>query len=149
MIRITITSLLLVFLLSECSMNKPTDKKAQFKDEIATAEKAFAQMAKDKGLQAAFTFFAADSAVINRGDVLIKGKNSIFAYYGKPSGLQNVKLEWTPDFVDVSSTGDMGYTYGKYHFSGMDSFGKMVENEGIFHTVWARQPDGSWKFVYD
>ncbi|HUW06327.1 MAG TPA: DUF4440 domain-containing protein [Williamwhitmania sp.] len=149
MVRTIVAALLLVYLISGCSKDNSTNNKAKYVTEIAAAENAFAQMAKEKGLQAAFTFFAADSAVINRGDVLIKGKNSIFSYYGKPSGLQNVKLEWKPDFIGVSANGDLGYTYGKYHFSGMDSFGKMIENEGIFHTVWERQADGSWKFVYD
>lgn len=149
MVRTIVATLLLVYLISGCSKDNSTNNKAKYITEIAAAENAFAQMAKDKGLQTAFTFFAADSAVINRGDVLIKGKNSIFSYYGKPSGLQNVKLEWKPDFIGVSVSGDLGYTYGKYHFSGMDSFGKMIENEGIFHTVWERQADGSWKFVYD
>jgi len=59
------------------------------------------------------------------------------------------QLEWAPDFVDVSSSGDLAYTYGKFTFSFKDSLGNKVENKGIFHTVWKRQSNGEWKFVWD
>ena len=58
-------------------------------------------------------------------------------------------LSWSPDFIDVSSSGDLGYTYGKYVFTYSDSIGNLLEDTGIFHTVWKRQADGLWKFVCD
>lgn len=140
---------LMAMTLNGCQMEDPSEKAEKFKKEIVAAESAFAQMAKEKGLQEAFLLFAADSAVVHRGDVIHKGKEAIRQLYGDPNGLQNVTLEWVPDFVDVSTSGDLGYTYGKYKFSGKDSFGKEVESTGIFHTVWKRQPDGNWKFVWD
>ena len=56
---------------------------------------------------------------------------------------------WKPDFVDVSSSGDLGYTYGQYTFIRLDSIGNETASQGIFHTVWKRQSDGNWRFVYD
>lgn len=134
--------------LASCNMGK-TDKTEQYKMEIVAAEKAFAEMVKEKGIKEGFLFFAADSAAVRRGDELHKGKEALNTLYGNPSNLQGAVLKWTPDFVDVSASGDLGYTYGKYYYSGTDSFGKKVESTGIFHTVWKRQPDGSWKFVWD
>ena len=58
-------------------------------------------------------------------------------------------LVWKPDYVDVSESGDLAYTYGKYTFTSRDSTGRKVVSKGIFHTVWKRQEDGSWKFVWD
>ena len=110
---------ILLLILSGCNGNNSKKQEQVYKKEIANAEEAFELMAKEQGLQVAFTYFAADSAVINRGDNIIKGKNAIYAYYGKPNVLQKVRLEWTPDFIGVSVKGDLGYTYGKYHFSGM------------------------------
>ena len=130
-------------------MQSQSEKTEQFKKEIVEAENAFAQMVKEKGLKDAFLYFAADSAVLNRSDVIHKGKDAISALYSNSGGLQNVTLTWTPDYADVSSSGDLGYTYGKYQYSGTDSFGKTVVSTGIFHTVWKRQVDGSWKFVWD
>jgi len=62
---------------------------------------------------------------------------------------ENVSLVWEPDFVDVSASGDLAYTYGKFIYTLTDSLGKDQVMEGIFHTVWKRQTDGTWKFVWD
>ena len=53
---------------------------------------------------------------------------------------------WGDHFdVDAAASGDLGYTYGKYQFSAVDSSGQEIKAEGIFHTVWKKQPDGFWK----
>jgi len=63
--------------------------------------------------------------------------------------MQNIKLDWTPDFVDVSESEDMAYSYGGYSFSALSSKGDTINSSGIFHTVWKKQLDGSWKYVWD
>ena len=138
----------IVLILSSCSMKK-ADQTEQYKNEIVAAEKAFAKLVKEKGIKEGFLSFAADSAVVRRGEELHIGKEALNLLYSRPSKLKDVVLEWTPDFVDVAASGDLGYTYGKYYFSGTDSLGNTIEERGIFHTVWKRQQDGSWKFVWD
>jgi ketosteroid isomerase-like protein len=135
-----------VFLLS-CQ----TDQKQMeiWKKEITDTEQAFAEMAKKEGIPKAFITFAAEDAVLLRNNNLIKGKNGLKASLEKRFASGNASLTWAPDFVDVSSAGDLGYTYGKYIYSSTDSLGNTQSSEGIFHTVWRRQPDGTWKFVWD
>ena len=65
------------------------------------------------------------------------------------SKLMDENLSWKPDFVDVSASGDLGYTYGHFTYSYTDSTGTIMESSGVFHTVWKRQADGSWLFVWD
>jgi len=123
------------------SRNVKDDKAA-----ILDTEAAFALMAQEEGIAAAFFHYAADNAVISRGGRLIKGGEAIRDYY-----LENLKtgtrLQWTPDYVEVS--GDLGYTWGKYILTIPDSTATTMESTGIFHTVWKRQPDGSWRYVWD
>jgi ketosteroid isomerase-like protein len=57
---------------------------------------------------------------------------------------KNASVKWSPDFIDVSSSGDLGYTYGKYVWESKDSTGKTTASKGIFHTVWEKQKDGNW-----
>ena len=116
--------------------------------EIVDVERSFADMAAEKGVSEAFLYFAAEDAVIMRNNKVYKGKEEIKKYFDSVE-LKDIKLKWKPDFVDISSSGNMAYTYGKYVFSAQDKAGKFLKSEGIFHTVWKRQVDGKWKFVWD
>jgi len=124
-----------------------TDKDiAAYKEEIVKTEKEFEAAAKEEGLASAFSRFADSTGVISRGE-LVKGKDSIRLFYEKSRS--DVHLTWSPDFVDVAASGDLGYTYGHYLYEATDSTGKPIQSRGIFHTVWKRQKDGSWRFVWD
>ena len=136
--------LILNFSISSCTRYVEED----LKQEIIKTEQQFASMVKDSGITEAFVTFAADSGVILRGKRMIKGKEAIRAYYEHQT-LRHIKLQWTLDFIDVSSSGDLGYTYGSYQFSAIDSTGDGITSEGIFHTVWKKQADGSWRYVWD
>jgi ketosteroid isomerase-like protein len=133
------------FLISCQPERKPEIEK--WKVEIADAEHAFSDMAMKEGISKAFLTFSAEDVAMLRNNKLVKGKAELKAFYekGSPKGT----LTWSPDFVDVSISGDMGYTYGKYVYTSIDSLGNAQSSEGIFHTVWKRQADGSWKFVWD
>lgn len=118
-----------------------------WKQEIVDTEKAFADMAQQEGIPEAFLAFAAEDAVLMRNNTLVIGKEALKkSFLGSP---ENVRLSWKPDFVDVGASGDLGYTYGKFVYTLTDSLGKENVMEGVFHTVWKRQADGSWKFVWD
>ncbi len=137
--------LVTAFAISCQSERKPEIEK--WKAEIADAERAFSDMAVKEGIAKAFLTFSAEDVAMLRNNKLVNGKAELKAFYeeGSPKGT----LTWSPDFVDVSTSGDMGYTYGKYVYTSTDSLGNFQSSEGIFHTVWKRQPDGSWKFVWD
>lgn len=120
----------------------------QIKLDIQKTEAAFAAMAKEQGVGAAFTAFAAEDAVISRNNRLIKGKAAISDYFAQ-SFDPSASLEWSPEYVDVAASGDLAYTYGPYTFKVTGPQGQESVNQGYFHTVWKKQADGSWKFVWD
>ena len=113
------------------------------------AEKSFEKMAAEKGIAEAFWYYADSNAVIKRdNDTLIVGKENIRRFYSADF-YKSAKVEWTPDHIDVSENGDMAWTYGKYLWLSTDSNGVRKEFRGVFHTVWKKQKDGSWKYVWD
>ncbi|MGC4021378.1 MAG: hypothetical protein QM734_05280 [Cyclobacteriaceae bacterium] len=132
---------LLPFVLVACSVNQNNRERQS----VMQTEIDFCRMAKEKGIAAAFYAFADDSAVIKRGNSLFKGKEAIKDFY--ESQTQKGELQWTPTFADVS--GELAYTYGDFIYSEKDSVGNVNEVKGIFHTVWKKQKDGTWKFVWD
>lgn len=133
-----------------CSCNKNTVALTEkYKGEIRKAEKDFEKLVADKGIAEGFYQYADAKATIKRErDTLITGSDNIRKYYSKPN-YKNVSVKWTPDFIEVSKAGDLAYTYGKYEWRSTDASGKEHVSKGVFHTVWKRQQDGSWKYVWD
>lgn len=130
------------------SCNTSVEKESLIK-EIFNSEKAFEKMCAENGIAEAFYFFADDNAVIKReNDTLIIGKEQIKEYYDKEF-YKTAKVNWAPDFIDVSEDGTLAYTYGKYLWVSKDEKGNDVEYRGVFHTVWKRQIDNTWKYVWD
>lgn len=143
---LTIIPLCLLF----CSCKTDSGSvREEAKTGIAQAEKDFEKMAAEKGIAEAFEFYADSNAVIRRSnDSLIHGKENIRKFYSA-GYFKTASVKWSPDFVDAAENGDMGYTFGKYTWQSKDSSGKLNEATGIFHTVWKKQKDGTWKYVWD
>lgn len=144
-LALVITSIIIV----SCSQKtEPIDPEA-LKTEVFKAEDDFKNLSQSKGIQEAFYAFADDDAVIKReNDTLIKGKENIKIYYSNQK-YKKAAVTWKPDFVDISTDGTLAYTYGKYVWTVKDSLGNTQDFKGVFHTVWKKQKDGSWKYVWD
>lgn len=137
-----------VFLISFPFFSRGINKD-ELKTEIKQVEKAFQETLNKQGAAEAFYQFASEEAVVLRGrDSIIMGKEGIRNFYSD-SAYINAYAEWAPDFIDISNDGTLAYTYGKYQWKFSDSTGKTTSFSGVFHTVWKRQKDGSWKYVWD
>ena len=124
-------------------------KTAKLKSEVEATEHNFEKMCLEKGITAAFHFYADNNAVINRGsDSLIYGKEAIRHFY-ETKNYTRATVNWKPDFIEVSGDGTLAYTYGKYVWKLKKEDGSVSEFKGVFHTVWKKQKDGSWKYVWD
>jgi ketosteroid isomerase-like protein len=146
---IPIFLLVLLFSCREEAGKRTEQRSDTYKEEIRQAEKDFEKMAEEKGIAEAFAFFADSNAVISRGnDSIITGKEAIRNFYSS-AFYQTAKVKWAPDYIDVSDDGTMGWTYGRYVWNNTDSTGKPMELRGVFHTVWKRQKDGTWRWVWD
>ena len=141
---IYIVSIISALVFPMITLNQPKD----YEKEIIDTEKAFEKMAAQKGIAEAFYFFAAKDAIIKqKNDTLIKGRENIRKHFAGQD-LKNTTVKWDADFVSVSKSGDMAYTYGKYVWTVKTDKQPQVY-KGVFHTVWQRQDNGEWKYVWD
>lgn len=127
-----------------CASDKP--KPASAAQQLADAERAFAKMSVDQGIPEAFVANFADDGL----EFTPKPENAK-ALYGKrqPSPKPaKVTLDWSPEFTDVSSSGDFGYNTGPYFFAVLDPKAPK-KFWGQFFSVWRKQPDGNWKVAID
>ena len=144
--KIKLFFLLLGTLLFSCGKENNGDLMRKWEQEVIKTEQEFAAMVQQEGMHKAFVAFADEEAVLMRNEKLIKGRAAIDRLY---KGQDAKSLTWTPDAVHVSRSGDLAYTYGKYRYSFTDENGKEQVSEGVFHSVWKRQKDGAWKYVWD
>jgi len=120
---------------------QPSVNKEDMKKEIFQTEKAFEKMTSDSGIAEAFYYYADENAVIKRErDTLIKGKENIKKYY-ESRDIINATVSWTPDYLEVSDCGTLGYTYGRFVWMALNEAGDTLRHTGVFHTVWKRQAD--------
>lgn len=142
-------SVILTTLLFSCK-NMDNSNVEKWKQEILETEHQFAKMAHEKGVPAAFLAYADNGAVLLRNNKLVIGLDALKEHYSSQgSDTSNSSLTWEPEFIEVSKLGDLGYTYGYYTYTILDSTNKEIVSKGVFHTIWKRQDDETWKFVWD
>lgn len=116
---------------------------------IMEREKQFCIDLNNLGAKIAFEKYADETAVINRGnDSIIYGKKGIANFYSKPT-YNNASATWKPDFIAISDDGTLAYTYGKYEWIFINDKKEKSIFKGIFHTVWKKNKDGNWYYVWD
>ncbi|MGH2667299.1 YybH family protein [Flavobacterium sp.] len=135
--------------LVSCTQKAVTKDISELKAEVFKAEDDFKNLAQTKGIAEAFYVFADSNAVIKlENDSLLKGKENIRNHFSQPR-FGKATVTWKPDFIEVSNDGTLAYTYGQYVWTTKDSLGNKKDFKGIFHTVWKKQKDNSWKYVWD
>lgn len=108
---------------------------------IIAAERAFAARAGEVGVARSFLEFMTDDAIVFNPDP-VKAKS---VYGGQPPEKTpkegGTQLAWWPNWAGIARSGDLGFTTGPAEVSGKRSV--------HYFTVWQKQPDGRWKWVYD
>jgi ketosteroid isomerase-like protein len=117
-------------------------------DTLTQLEVEFMKAAAEKGSQGYMSYYAEDSVEVPNGGAIIRGKANIATGMAFLDDKNN-RLIWTPVGADISSSGDLGYTYGNYEFHTKNKDGKPVVEYGKYTSIWKQQKDGSWKVVLD
>jgi ketosteroid isomerase-like protein len=111
-------------------------------------EGEFMKAAAEKGSKGYLSYYADDAVEVPNGGPVISGKVNIapgMAFLDDP----NNQLTWTPLGGDVSSSADLGYTYGTFEFRSKGKDGLPHVDYGKYTSIWKLQKDGSWKVVLD
>lgn len=107
---------------------------------IVAAERAFAADFPALGFGGSFQKWSRpDSILIDGG----QAQTVAAIFDGAPLTRQPGEplIEWWPTFAGVARSGEMGFTTGPA--------ARDQEGYGHYFTVWRRQADGAWRWVYD
>jgi ketosteroid isomerase-like protein len=118
------------------------------KSELMKIDREFSNLSLEIGAHESFLTYIDDSCILlrpNRHPVV--GRKKIEEIYSKPD--TSFSLSWEPLNADISSSGDMGFTYGIYTIHMDSPEGDKVTKEGTYVTIWKKNKAGEWKFVLD
>ena len=140
-----------VFLVLPCAIAAQQPDRATVsarEKEVRALESAMMAAAAEKGAAGYMSFYAEDAVELPNGASMLLGKESI----GKTRTFlddKNNQLTRSPVHIDVSSSGDLAYSFGNYEFRSIDKDGKPSIEHGKYTTIWRKQRDGKWKVVLD
>jgi len=110
-------------------------------------EAKFAKATAEGGGAAFSSWFADDGVALSNGKAPVTGHAAIAA--GATWSPADYQLTWTPQAGQMSASGDMGCTGGRYEGRAKDRNGNPVVTKGRYMTIWRKQSDGSSKVVLD
>jgi len=104
---------------------------------VIAAERAFAANAADVGWVQAFRAFVAPDGMLLRPEP-VDAPETLAAE--EDHGQRD--LAWWPAYAGIARSNDFGFTTGPF------AIGDRPVG-GHYFTVWRKQPDGSWKWIFD
>lgn len=111
---------------------------------LIDAELAFARLAAERGIRAAFLAnFADDGIAFEPAPIRLRES---WSARPTPADPLAVKLLWKPAQAGVARSFDMGYTTGPFTLSTAAS---PLPRHGVFFSVWQRAPGKPWKVLLD
>ncbi len=141
---IFIMATLLLFIISGCAEKIDI---ANEKEKLLNADREFSKMSVKSGRAKAFEAYVDEDAVMYRDNAHpLKGKVRIVEMLNQNN---SGTLKWEPFKAEIAASADFGYTLGKWIFTTVDNDGNEQKGYGYYCSIWKKQNDGSWKWVYD
>jgi ketosteroid isomerase-like protein len=104
--------------------------------QVVAAERAFAADGLALGIKRSFLKHSAPEAIVLNPEPMLAQ-----AVYGAAPDGGTAKLVWWPLWAGIAKSGDLGFTTGPYSVNGAP--------RAWYFTVWAKQADGGWKWLFD
>lgn len=134
---------LAVILLLACAVS-PAGKP---EDVLLQADRDFNTATSQKRLDGWMQFMADDAVLGHEKPVIGKAaiRTAMQDVFANPAST----LTWAPEKAELFKAGGLGYTSGRWQSLRVTEKGEKRTAHGSYLTVWKKQPDGSWKVIYD
>jgi hypothetical protein len=116
--------------------------------ELESADLAFAAETAELGSEGWVKWFDPEG-VMWRGDAIgrVQGKDAIRETMTKALDDPAHRLEWSPAASGLGPGGTLGFTVGTWDY--IETSPRKVLGRGAYVTVWRKQPDGTWRVLFD
>lgn len=114
---------------------------------IRIADLELAKAVADRNLERFVALLADDAVFFGQG--ISRGKEAVAKAWLPFFTDATLFLKWQPTQVEVSSSGDLGYSIGEYQRIGKSAAGNPETAPGSYVSIWRKQADGKWKVALD
>ena len=115
---------------------------------LKALDKAWAEAANRKDLDATVAFMADDGETLAPNEPVARTKEAIRASWNGLMQLPDARISWAAERAQVAASGELGYTSGSYTLTFTGPDGKTVTDNGKYLEVW-KKVDGQWKCLSD
>ena len=134
--------------LSSCQQAATTVDVKKATTDLLNTDKAWNDLTQKVGFPKSSESYYADSVIsIVSGETPLMGLDAVKKHH--ESNPDSGKLSWIPMKAEVAQSGDLGYTYGNWQYTGKTKAGTDTTVYGVYSDIWKKQADGSWKAVLD
>jgi len=110
-------------------------------EEVRATEVAFAKAFAERDAKKFFSYIADDAQFLGRRNTM-HGKQEVIAAWSEFFKPAVAPFRWEPERVVTNAAGDLGFSSGPV-------FDEAGVQTGTFTSTWLRQPNGSWKILFD
>jgi formylglycine-generating enzyme len=116
--------------------------------ELLDTDRALAAQSIKIGFVAAYSkAMGPDAVKLDQGSQPAIGSKAILAQMATYS--KHDVFSWTPEQAVVATSGDLGYTWGRWTDTYRHKNGTIAHVYGKYLDVWRRAPDGKWRWIVD
>ncbi len=128
------------------SFGQENNDEARF---LMKLDQDFDKATAEKGVEGWIAYFAPNGSMVGDTSKPVIGPVEIRKTMEPLFSDSTFSLRWKPTKSGILMPGLLGYTVGKYVRLKSNKEGKMMKWTGTYSTLWMKQPDGTWKVVFD
>lgn len=117
-------------------------------DDLMEADRAFARATAERGVDGWVEAFAADGMMFRNARPVV-GHDAIRQAMQPALDSERFTLTWEPVAGEISSAGDLGYTWGEWESRTTGEGGAVTVSSGTYVTIWRHRPGRGWKVALD
>ena len=144
--KISYLVFLLSIFISACSDTvDPESERAK----LLQLDREWSEAARTNNMERLWSFWTDDAKILLSADKTISGLDQIKQFTTKARTDPNFEISWEVQGVEISKSGEMGYTFGIGKVTRTGENDELITVANPYLIVWEKQSDGNWKCVIE
>ena len=140
---------LLLGLTSSCSPEAASVYVDAERAALTQADQSYTQFATGNDSENIIGLYATDAIIYPPHSAAVNGLDGVRGFVDEFTSIPDLSLNFQPWVIEVSKSGDMGYTINMVDITSPDSLGNPVTIAHRDVHTWGKDDNGSWKVMVD